>query len=158
MHTCLSSSFLPTTLSATFGLLGGTLAIGGAAWIGRSGTMRFLRRARRRPPTTQWIYFLNRHIISIIQFRKGNLPPLKQLQLKRRQQQSAAFLNLVAHLSCSLECLVNLSNSSQCSEHLLASLDCLVHIEILIGCYICPWTLLQDHPRSLPAAFGVSSE
>ena len=40
----------------------GTLAIGGAAWIGRSETMQFLRRARRRPPATHWIYFLNVHI------------------------------------------------------------------------------------------------
>ena len=89
---------------------------------------------------------------------KGNLPPLKQLQLRRRQQLSAAFLNLVAHLLSSLEGLVNPSTSSQCSEHLLASLDCLVHLEILIGCYICPWTLLHDHPRSLPAASDVSPE
>ena len=83
MQTCLSSSFLPTAAAAaassspvTFGLLGGALA--GTAGIG-SEAMQFLRRARRRPPSAYWIYYLDCQIISI-QFRKGNLPPLKQQQ------------------------------------------------------------------------------
>ena len=81
MQTCLSSSFLPTAAAAsssavTLGLLGGALA--GTAGIG-SEAMQFLRRARRRPPSAYWIYYLDCQIISI-QFRKGNLPPLKQQQ------------------------------------------------------------------------------
>ena len=42
-------------------------------------------------------------------------------------------------------------------DHLLTSLECLVYLEILIGYYICPWSL-KEHPRSFPAAFGVLLE
>ena len=184
VQTCFSSSFLPTVAGLEvvppscirLGLLGGALTITGAAW--QSETIPFLRLARRRPPGSSWSTFLNclysrldgqeptcrkdwvwktlnfGEIIFTLEpvifpwvNDKGNLPPLKQLQLRRQQQQSEVFLNSVEYLLTSLECLV----------HLLILLDCLVHLQTLTcyGIQPLPW---QDHPYSLPPAFGVSQE